>query len=111
MNIMHKVEKSVLVLSLKGNLTSEIDVNELKKAIQNHVNPMTKRVVVDLERVDHISGLAISWLLGTRKLMEKYQGKLHLTSINSNVREILTRTDLVKFFKIYPTVYEALKIK
>jgi anti-anti-sigma factor len=110
MNIMHKVEKSVLVLSLKGNLTSEIDVNELKKAIQNHVNPMTKRVVVDLERVDHISGLAISWLLGTRKLMEKYQGKLHLTSINSNVREI-TRTDLVKFFKIYPTVYEALKIK
>jgi len=109
MNIIHRVEKSVLVLSLKGNLTSEVDVNELKRAIQNHVSSTTKRVVVDLKRVDHISGLAISWLLGTRRLMEKYEGKLHISNMNPSVQEILAKTNLMKFFKVYPTLNEALR--
>lgn len=111
MNITHRVDNGALVLSLKGNLTSEVDVSELKKAIQNHVNPAIKNVVVDLAQVEHVGGLALGWLVGTRKLMEKYEGKLHLTNINCNIEEMLTKTDLMKFFKVYPTVGEALKIR
>lgn len=108
MHLSEKIRSDIAVLSLKGSLLDEQDDERLKEKIDSLTSDNIKKVVLDMKLVNRVNSRGLSTLLSVVEIMQKHGGDLRLAAIDKHIFDILTITNLVRFFHTYETVDRAM---
>ena len=98
---------STVVIQLSGNFddASRVDfftyVSDLLESGISHV-------VIECEKLGHLSSSALASLLTARKRAMKSGSKISLTHLNSSIAQVLEITKLGRILSIYPTTESAI---
>lgn len=90
----------ICVAALKGRLDVTTSA-ELDGAIGGLVSSGEKKVLFDLRELDYISSAGLRSLLSAAKKLKALDGKIALSSLNSNVAEVFKISGLSEFFDIF----------
>jgi anti-sigma B factor antagonist len=102
-----RVDDTTVSLDLEG----EVDVYtapELKQAIISQVDASTRRVLVNLEKVEYLDSTGLGILIGGVKRLKEVEGTLLLVSASPRIRRLFEITQLNTIFRIVDTEAEAL---
>jgi len=100
-------EKDFVILHLVGKL-SIVESGTVEAVIQKYLEKKQKNIILDLEKVSYISSSFIGLLANYKRLIEKQTGTFNICSPNAFVIKILTVTNLIKIFELYPNLQEAI---
>ncbi len=92
-------------------LTGDIDMHHspaVHEAIVEVCDQQPALLVIDLQDVHYMDSSGIGTLVDIFRRVNGYGGQLSMCSLNERVRSVFEITRLDKFFKIYPSVAEAL---
>lgn len=103
------IEDPVIIYSLTGKITSELDYEELEREVFQLLNQNYFRIVMDLEKLTHTNSSGISFLMKTLTKARIMGGELVLTHVNGNVAKIFKIAKLDEVYTIYNNNEEALK--
>lgn len=108
MEITHRIEDGVCILSIRGNISLE-KVEVLKTYAQPFLTDETVHaILINCSRVKFIDSLGISALVYLLKAMKKRRAKLLLCHVSVKNQKLFFITRLDKILKVYPTETEAL---
>ena len=109
MNISHRILSNVLVIEIKIELASSVNIDEFSNILRNYIEEGIKNVVVDLRDIKHFNSSHIGMLVSGYITLIKGRGELRLADLSERVSKALkiNRLDLV--FDIYPTLDAAIK--
>jgi anti-sigma B factor antagonist len=108
MTIKEKITDNIAVLTISGDLVSEVDTGKLKDKIHSLVGDNMKRVVIDLGGIDYINSSGLGTLISTLTTMRSASGDLRLARLGERVENLFVITKLVKVFDTYETVDRAI---
>ena len=108
MNIKEKIVDNVAVLSLKGDLVSEIDTQKLKEKIVSLVNDKMKSVVIDMCGLDYVNSSGLGTMISILTTMRNAGGDLRLARLGERVENLFVITKLVKVFDTFETIDRAI---
>ena len=95
------------VLTLKGKLVSEDDIQKLQTIINTALEGKSTSLVINLKNVNWLSSTGIGALIRGLTKARNAGGDLRLAGLNDKVRNIFNMTQLDKIMQIYPTVQDA----
>lgn len=98
-------QEAVLILALKGKITSEGDVREL----QNDPNIQRSNIIVDLSECSHINSSAINFLIRNLTRCRVAGGELIICGMNENIMKLFNLAKITGLFNVYPIQEEAIK--
>lgn len=107
MDIQKRMEGDIAVLNLNGRLDLT-SAALLKEASKETINHETKKVLLNMGRVDFINSSGLGALVSILKEVRNNHGMLKLTNLAPYVREIFDITQLSNIFEIYPDEKKAL---
>jgi anti-anti-sigma factor len=108
LDISQRIISDVLVISIKIELASTVNINEFSSILKNCVGEGIKNVVVDLGDIKHFNSTHIGMLVSGYITLIKGHGDLKLANLSERVNKALHATRLDLVFDIYPTVEEAI---
>lgn len=92
-------------------LAGEIDLHQapaVHKALLGACEKKPTQLVIDMLEVSYLDSSGIGVLVEVFRRMNASGGQFKLSGVGQRVRSVLEITRLDKFFKMYPTVAEAL---
>ncbi len=107
MEIEEKPYGDVVVLSLRGKLTSEEETETFRSAVHSLLRKEVRKVVIDVEKVDYISSKGLGAIIGALTSMKKSGGDLCIANTAEKTRPLFLATQLVKVLKLYDSVDRA----
>lgn len=107
MTVKEKMHGDVAVISLKGNMMGEPDMDRLREKIYGLLQEDMKKIVIDLKGVRWINSSGLGVLIASLTSVKNKGGDLRLSNITDKVESLLVITQLVKVFKTYETVDRA----
>ena len=107
MTIKEKITDNVAVLSLKGDLVSEIDTAKFKEKIQSLAADKMLRVVVDMSGLDYVNSSGLGTMISALTTMRNAGGDLRMARLGERVENLFVITKLVKVFDTFETVDRA----
>jgi anti-sigma B factor antagonist len=107
MTIKEKITNDVAVLSLKGDLVSEVDTSKIKEKIHSLASDNIKNVIMDLGGVQFINSSGLGTLISALTTIKNAGGDLRLAGLGERVENLFVITKLVKVFDTYETVDRA----
>lgn len=93
-----------------ADLTGDLDMNHapaLRDALTTVVARRPQRLVMNLAQVSYIDSTGLGTLVYLLRQVAGYGGKMSLTGVSPNVRNVLEVTRLLTVFTIYETEDEA----
>lgn len=109
MEILDRIESSVAILSLKGNIVAQT-IAEIKPFLEPHVeNIELKGLILNCEEVDYIDSAGLGLLASVFRTLQRLEKKLALTNVNTRIMETFTLTNLNNIFIVTVDVSSALK--
>lgn len=103
----HKVEDSVLVLNLNGDLIGENRGPELMELANEQVNNNIKHCAIDISEVRFINSSGIGVLITLLTKFRNVDGEVVLINPSEQVKKLLIITKLNAIFTIVNTKEEA----
>jgi len=107
MNIQKRMAGDVTILCLDGRLDLT-SASTLKEASKDVLSGSTKKMVLNLDRVDFINSSGLGALVSILKEVRNSQGSMKLTNLAPYVKEIFDITQLSNIFDIFPDESQAL---
>jgi anti-anti-sigma factor len=107
MNIQERTENDIMILQLEGKLdTSNYSILEkkLEEAEKSH-----KNILLDLRNMNYISSSGLRVFLMYLKRLNAAGGKLMLSNMQDNVKEIFNIAGFTSIFEIYDNASDAIK--
>jgi len=107
MEINEKKVKDITVLALSGRLdtlSSGMLDEKLKEIINNNVN----KISIDFSELDFISSSGLRVLLTTAKKVKSSNGRLALSTLKEQVKEVFDVAGFTMLFSIFPSQQDAL---
>jgi anti-sigma B factor antagonist len=99
----------IAVLTLEGIVAlTEADAHLFRQTVKDVVDRGFSRLVVDMSKTRLLNTTGLGLLIAGFKTAREQSGDVRLTGADSMVTRILTVTDLIKIFRIFNTVEEAL---
>lgn len=92
-------------------LTGEVDLHHtpaVHKALLVMCQDKPHQLVIDMTEVSYLDSSGIGVLVEVFRRVNGYEGQFKLAGVTQRVRSVFEITRLDKFFKMYPTVAEAL---
>jgi len=108
MEILEKVDKGVLVLSIKGEVDLHVSPT-LRTALKAKAQAKTPRLLLNFTEVAYIDSSGLATLIEYYQSARAYQGKFGLCCLSLSVRSSIELVRLTEVFSIFPTEAEALK--
>jgi anti-anti-sigma factor len=108
MNISTRQAYDVLVVDMEGRLDSKSSGYSYDEMV-NLAKGDTKRVVVNLEKLDFITSAGLRVLLMASKLLKSSGGDLKLCNPNPLVKEVLETAGFDSLLHLYETEADAVK--
>jgi len=109
MEIKERIIKSVVVVSLSGNLLGEKDSIPVKEIVTANIDKGITNVIFDVEKLDYINSTGLSVLISTLTKVNKAEGKLCLVKVQTQLKNLLDITKLNSIFQQENSVEEAIK--
>ncbi len=109
MNLTYEITLAdpVVIYSLKGKITSDIDYEELEKKVFSYLNQNYFRIVFDLNELTHTNSSGIAFFMRTLTKARIMGGELVLANVTGNVEKIFAIAKLNEIYTIYPSRQEA----
>lgn len=98
----------VTVIHLKGDIDME-EVVEIRNIISTTIHQRCFRIVLDLERVQHINSTGIGILADSLKRLQALEGDLRLAQLNPYLNKVFELTSMARYFKIYKKRQDAIQ--
>ena len=99
-------KEGIKILELNGRIDATADnfESELKEMTGNEL-----KILVDCGNLNYINSAGLRIFLSTMKDVTKKQGKLIITNLQENIKEIFRISGFLQLFEVYDTRDEALK--
>jgi anti-sigma B factor antagonist len=107
MDIQRRLEGDVAILSLEGRLDLT-SASSLKEASKEVLNGSSKKVILNMDKVDFINSSGLGALVSILKEVRNSQGSMRLTNLAPYVKEIFDITQLTNIFEIFPDEKQAI---
>lgn len=107
MDIRKRMEGDVAILALEGRLDLT-SASSLKEASKSVLNNESKKVILNLGKVDFINSSGLGALVSILKEVRNSQGTMKLTNLAPYVKEIFDITQLTNIFDIFNDEKQAL---
>lgn len=107
MDITQEKKDNVNVINIKGRLDAST-AGQLEEALAEFNNEERVRILVDCLELDYISSAGLRVLLAAAKDVKKQSGKICLSSLNPNVKQVFEISGFTSIFPIYTSTSEAL---
>jgi len=107
MDIQKRIEGDISILSLEGRLDLT-SASSLKDASKIVLENESKKMILNMERVDFINSSGLGALVSILKEVRNSQGSMKLTNLAPYVKEIFDITQLTNIFDIFPDEKQAL---
>jgi anti-sigma B factor antagonist len=101
-----QISGDVFILHCKGRIVFGDEGAGLRERVRNMFSG-TLKIVVNLEKVDHIDSGGLGTLVGLWISAKNRGGELKLVSPNRHVDDVLRRTNLYTVFTVYGNDAEA----
>ncbi len=110
MNLSYKVhiEDPVVIYSLKGKITTDLDYELLEKEVFSNLNKNYYRVIFDLKELTHTNSSGIALFMKTLTKCRILGGDLILLNITGNVKKVFEISKLDEVYTIFEDQKEAL---
>ena len=108
MEIQTRNEANTTVITITGRFDA-VTAPDYEKKVQELIVGGDIRIVVDFAGLDYISSAALRRLLLLAKKATDAQGKVVLTSLRSQIRDIFDMAGFTPIFPIYATQEEAVR--
>lgn len=99
----------VTVVTLKGSVNME-GTPLVRNALRQAAGSGGNKILIDLEHLVFICSLGLGALIEAHTQLHRHGGELALVNPQTAVMKVLRTTQLVRLFKIYESVNEALEI-
>ncbi len=84
------------------------DEHSLAEKVENYIKPKeAPKFIIDLEHVSFMNSSALGMFVSIFNHVEKLNGRMVLTAINSDIENLLSITRLSNVFEIFRNVDEA----
>lgn len=95
---------SVRIISFKGSLLTEADLEKLNELINDNKN----QFIFDLSELNHVNSSGIGFFIKTLTRSRIAGGELLITGLNGNVLKLFNISKIDRLFTIVPTVEEGI---
>jgi anti-sigma B factor antagonist len=102
-NIISK--NDIVIITISGSIDSKT-AGDLQSQIMGKVSE-TKKMIMDLTAVDYLSSAGLRILLMVYRQLKANDGKVVLTGVSEEIRDIMAMTGFINFFIISNTTEEA----
>jgi anti-sigma B factor antagonist len=99
--------KSVIILTLQGDLIGEQSGIGLLDLLNDHINDGKKNLGIDLSEVRYMNSSGIGVLITILTKFRNAGGDIVLINPSEQIRKLLVITKLNSIFKVFSTVEEA----
>lgn len=93
----------VYVIALRGKLTGDREIEELKYHIRYLQDRKINKVVLDLLHLDWMASVGIGALISFLTTMRNAGGDVRLSNLNDKIKNIMAMSHLDQVFQIYDT--------
>lgn len=100
---------NVCVLYIKGKLMGGSETTEIHDHVKQLIMAGVKKIVLDLGQVKWMNSSGLGSLMSCMTTAKNNEADLRLSSVAEKVESLLIITQLMKIFKTYPTVEDAVK--
>jgi anti-sigma B factor antagonist len=107
MSFKEELHEHVHVLFVKGKLMGGTETTEIHERVKELAHKGVKHVVLDLAHVKWMNSSGLGALMSSMTTMRSTGGDLRLSAVAEKVESLLMITQLLKIFKTYPSVTEA----
>jgi len=108
MEIKIKIREDIGVIILKGKLMGLPHTDILNIEVKGLMKKNINKIVLDLHDVDWINSSGIGAIMRSFISVKNVVGDLRLARISNKVAEVLDLTQLIKIFKPYDTLEDAI---
>ncbi len=109
MKFKDEIRGDVGVIKLVGKLMGQPETDQLQFEIKAMLGQNIKKVVLDLHGVKWMNSLGIGALMACHTTLKNKEGELALARISDKVDSVLILTQLIKIFKTFDSIDEAVK--
>ena len=100
--------EDVTVLDLKGRIRITGETRGLHKFIRRLVEEGKLRILLNLSQVTHIDSSGLNELVASCVTAGNQGGEIKLLHLTEQIREVITRANLLAVFDIYNNEYDAI---
>lgn len=104
-----KILGDIGLIELKGKLMGLPDTDILNREVKLLMDQKIKKLVLDLHDVDWINSSGIGAIMRTFISIKNVVGEFRLVRISGKVADILNLTQLIRIFKPYESLDEAIE--
>ncbi len=108
MKISDTVKDDKVIIALEGKVMGGPDATTFHGKLHEFIEGGTKKVVIDLRKVEWMSSVGLGMLISAMTAMKNAEGELKLANVTQSIESLLTITRLITIFKAYDSVDEAL---
>lgn len=107
MEITQEKKGNINIIKVKGRLDASTS-GKLEETLNEFTNQEKARVLVDCAELEYISSAGLRVLLATAKKFQQSAGKIFLSSLNTNVKQVFEISGFISIFPTYPSTEEAI---
>ena len=96
-----RIRGKVGIVDLGGNLTISGEDLELREAFRQLMDQGLKRIVLNLEKLDHVDSSGLGEVVACKKHALERGGEVKLLKPTSRMKEALQQLQLTKVFEIF----------
>ncbi len=109
MSFKEEVHGDTYVLFVKGKLMGGTETTEINDRMKELTRKGVRQVVLDLAHVKWMNSSGLGALMSGMTSMRHAGGDLRLSAVAEKVESVLMITQLLKIFKTYPNVQDAVR--
>ena len=108
MQIRHRMNQTICVLELDGNLTSA-EVSQLRNYTTDIMkDPTLQNILINMKEVGFLDSSGLGTFISLWRILHQRKGVLGLSNLNQRLDRLIHMTSLTDLIKIYNTEQEAL---
>ncbi len=92
--------KGKTLLKIKENLVTDPDAREFKEVLTSMIEEGKREIIIDFSEMVFIGSSGIGKLLLAYKRLDDLNGKLYITGLNKDIKDLFVTFRLNEFFHI-----------
>ena len=109
MKFRDEMHGDVGILSLQGKLMGAPETENLHDQVRSLLGQGVKKVVLDMGGVTWLNSMGVSSIMRSYTSVINSGGQLSLANLSEKVQNLFFITQLIRVFKVYNSVEEAIK--
>jgi len=109
MKFKDEIRGDIGILSLKGKLMGTPETEDLHDEVRSLLGQGAKKVVLDMSGVTWLNSMGVGSIMRSYTSVMNSGGELSLANLTEKVQSLFFVTQLIRIFKVYNSVDEAVQ--